>query len=104
MKRASDGMLGCGGGGEGLKSLFLEFSSVEALLGGGGGISAGVALFEAVVASSGCLDAGRLEPARGGFGAGVVEFPLTSPIVIRMNSLRMPSSLYVNCIGDAGRE
>jgi hypothetical protein len=103
MKRVSDGMLGWGGGGDGLMS-FLENSRVEALLRGGGGISAGVALFEEAAASNGCLDAGRLEPARGGFGAGVAELPLTSPIVMRMNSLSIPSSLYVNCIGDAGWE
>jgi hypothetical protein len=104
MKRASEGMLGCGGGGDGLTSLVFESSRIEALLGGGGGISAGVALLEADAVATGCLDACRLEPARGAFGAGVAEPPRTSPIVMRINSLRIPSSLYVNCIGDAGRE
>ena len=38
------------------------------------------------------------------FGAGVAEAPRDSPIVMRMNSLKIPSSLYDSCIGLVGRE
>jgi hypothetical protein len=93
-------MLGCGGGGDGLETLV--FVASRARLGAapvGGGISELVVLLELDVASKGCLTAGLLELARGALGAGVAEVPLDSPIVIRMNSQIMPSSLYVSCIG-----
>jgi hypothetical protein len=70
---------------------------------GGGGIEV-AALLELDIASKGCLDAGLFEFALDAFGAGVAEAPRDSPIVMRMNSLRIPSSLYVNCIGLVGRE
>lgn len=97
-------MLGCGGGGEGLVILLLEASRARlgAALLGGGGISVVAALLELEVASNGCLDVGLFEPAREAFGAGVAEAFLFSPIVIKMNSLRIPSSLYFNCIGQFG--
>lgn len=44
------------------------------------------------VAPRGCLEAGCFEPLAV-FGAGVADEPLDSPIVMRMNSLIMPSSL-----------
>ena len=99
-------MLGCGGGGEGLESLRLTSSLARlgAALVGGGGISEVFALLELDVASRGCLDAGLLELALELVGAGVAEAPLDSPIVMRMNSVNVPSSLYVNCIGLDGRE
>jgi hypothetical protein len=59
---------------------------------GGGGIEI-VALLELDVASKGCLDAGLFEFARDVLGTGVAEAPRDSPIVMRMNSLRIPSSL-----------
>ena len=98
-------MLGCGGGGEGLETLALEVSRprLGAAFVGGGGISVAT-LLELEVASSGGLDAGRLELALDPFGAGVAEAALDSPIVIRMNSVKIPSSLYVNCMGLVGRE
>jgi hypothetical protein len=99
-------MLGCGGGGEGLESLRLTSSLARlgAALVGGGGISEVFALLELDVASRGCLDAGILELALELGGAGVAEARLDSPIVMRMNSVNIPSSLYVNCIGLDGRE
>ena len=59
---------------------------------------------ELEVASNGCLDAGLFELALVALGAGVAEAPLESPMVIRMNSLKIPSSLYDSCIGLAGCE
>lgn len=64
-----------------------------AALVGGGSICEFVVLFELEVASKGCLDAGLFEPTREAFGAGVAEAALDSPMVMRMNSLKMPSSL-----------
>jgi hypothetical protein len=99
-------MLGCGGGGEGLESLRLTSSLARlgAALVGGGGISEVFALLALDVAARGCLDVGLLELALELVGAGVAEAPLDSPIVMRMNSVNVPSSLYVNCIGLDGRE
>ena len=70
----------------------------------GGGISAVFSLLGLEVASRGCLEAGRLEFALLAAGAGVTEVPLDSPIVMRINSVKTPSSLYVNCIGLDGLE
>lgn len=75
-----------------------------AALVGGGGICETAVLLELEVASNGCLDAGLFELALEALGAGVAEAPLESPIVMRINSLRIPSSLYENCIGLAGCE
>ena len=71
----------------------------------GGGISEAI-LLEPGVAARGCLDAGLLEPVPTTFGAGagVLDPPLDSPMVIRINSVSIPSSLYVSCIGFEGRE
>lgn len=71
---------------------------------GGGGIPEEAVLLELDVASKGCRDAGLFEPVLDALGAGVAEAPRDSPIVMRMNSLKIPSSLYVNCIGLVGRE
>lgn len=51
-------------------------------------------LFVLEEASVGCLSLAveRAELERAGGGAGVTELPLLSPIVIRMNSLSIPSS------------
>ncbi len=98
-------MLGCGGGGDGLVIFGLEASRLKeavALL-SGGGISGGAVLLELDVASNGCRDAGRLAILEA-LGAGVAEALLDSPQVIRINSLKMPSSLYDNCIGLQGFE
>lgn len=94
-------MLGCGGCGDGLAVLLLAVSRLilGAALIGGGGISDSVLLLEPGVASKGCLDAGLFELARDPFGTGVAVLPRDSPIVIRINSLTRPSSLYVICIG-----
>jgi hypothetical protein len=78
--------------------------TLGAALSGGGGISELATLFELGVASNGGLDAGLFEFARDAFDAGVTELPLDSPIVMRMNSLIKPSSLYVSCIGLEGCE
>lgn len=59
---------------------------------GGGGIDAAV-LFGLEVDSRGCLEAERFEPVLEAFGAGVADPPLDSPIVIKMNSVIIPSSL-----------
>ncbi len=87
-------MLDCGGGGAGLETLCLVVSRLRlgAALIGGGGMEVAV-LFGLEVASRGCLEAGRFEPTLATFGAGVADAPLDSPIVIRMNSLIIPSSL-----------
>ena len=105
-KRASDWRLGCGGGGEGLETLALAVSRprLGAAPVGGGGIPEVAALLELDVASKGCLDAGLLEFVLDALCTGVAEAPLDSPIVMRMNSLNIPSSLYVNCMGLVGRE
>jgi len=71
---------------------------------GGGGIPVVAVLLELDVASKGCLEAGLFEPALDAFGAGVAEAPRDSPMVMRMNSLKIPSSPYVNCIGLVGCE
>ena len=92
-------MLGCGGGGDGLETLPLAVTSrliLGAALADGGRISGFAGLFEFGVASKGGLDAGLLEPA---LTVGAAEAPRDSPVVMSMNSLTMPSSLYVNCIG-----
>jgi hypothetical protein len=104
-KSASDWRLGCGGGGEGLETLVLTGSRLrpEAAVAVGGGIKM-AALLELDVASKGCLDAGLFEVGLTPFDAGVAEALRDSPIVMRMNSLKIPSSLYVNCIGLVGRE
>lgn len=98
-------MLGCGGGGEGLGTLPFVASRPRrgAALTGGGGIPDAV-LLELNVASGGCLDAALLELVLAGLTAGVADAPLDSPIVIRINSVTMPSSQYVSCIGLDGRE
>ena len=98
-------MLGCGGGGEGLGTLPFVVSRPRrgAALTGGGGISDAV-LLELNVASEGCLDAGLLELVLAGLAADVADAPLDSPIVIRINSVTILSSLYVSCIGLDGRE
>ncbi len=75
-----------------------------AALVGGGGIPEVTILLELDVASRGCLDAGLFILVVDAFGAGVAEAPLDSPIVMRINSLNIPSSLYVNCMGLVGRE
>lgn len=75
-----------------------------AALVGGGGICEFVVLLELVVASRDCLEAGLFEVCRGALGAGVADAALDSPIVINMNSLNIPSSLYEICIGSIGRE
>jgi hypothetical protein len=71
---------------------------------GGGGISGLATRLELGIASKGCLDAGRFELARDACIAEGAELPRASPMVIRMNSLNQPSSLYVSCIGLDGRE
>lgn len=71
---------------------------------GGGGILEAAVLVEFDVASKGCLDVGLFVPVLEALGAGVADAPRDSPIVIRINSLKIPSSLYVNCIGLVGRE
>jgi hypothetical protein len=71
---------------------------------GGGGILEAAVLAEFDVASKGCLDVGLFVPVLEALGAGVADAPRESPIVIRINSLKIPSSLYVNCIGLVGRE
>lgn len=88
-------MLGCGGGGDGRETLFLAASRLRlgALLAKGGRISEFAALFELGVASKACLDAGFLEFDLATLAVGVAEAPRESPIVISMNSLRIPSSL-----------
>lgn len=94
-------MLGCGGGGEGRETLRERLVPATD---GGGGISALLpVLLELDAASKGCLGAGLFE-ARTAFGPGAAELLLDSPIVIRMNSLMIPSSLYASCSGFEGRE
>lgn len=91
-------MLGCGGGGDGLETLLLDAASrlrLSAVV-EGGRISGFEGFFELGVASKAGLDAGLLELARE-FGAAEALRP--SPVVISMNSLNKPSSLYVSCIG-----
>ena len=92
-------MLGCGGGGDGLDILLLEAASrlrLGAALVEGGRISGYEGLFEAGVASKGGLDVGLFELAR---ELDAADGPRPSPVVISINSLKIPSSLYVSCIG-----
>ena len=72
---------------------------------GGGGISESArGRFKLDVASKAGLVVGRLEEARVAFVAGVADAALDSPVVIRMNSHKIPSSVYVSCIGFVGCE
>ena len=82
-------MLGCGGGGDRLDTLAVMASRVKVGVSPVGGGS----ILELDAASKGCLDTGRFEFVREALGLGVAEAPLDSPIVIRMNSLTIPSSL-----------
>jgi len=97
-------MLACGGGGDGRTSRDLAESRgilVAEALGGGIELPATLRLLDA---SSACLGAGLLEAARIPPTDGVTDLPLKSPIVIKMNSLVMPSSMYLSCKGREGSE
>lgn len=99
-------MLGCGGGGEGLEIFLLVCS--RARLGSGTPDSTvsepDLVRFELDVASKGCRTTGLFEAARPSFAAGVADAALASPVVMRINSHCIPSSLYVSCIGLEGFE
>jgi hypothetical protein len=105
--RAFDCRLGCGGGGEGREILDLvdSWTMFDATERGGGGMDeAALAPFRFTEASKGCLDVDLLKLPLAATGAGVVELPLKSPMVIRINSHTTPSSLYFSCIGFEGCE
>lgn len=91
--------LGCGGSGDGFV-IFGRCDSREILgatdIGGGGMEPAELPalLFLPETATDAGLSRAidRAELERAAAGAGVTEFPLLSPIVMRMNSLSIPSS------------
>lgn len=100
------------GGGSGARDGpgFIAAEAVVTLGAGGGGISEAF-LLELKVAARDCLGVGCLGVGCFGvclaldeFGAGVAVAALDSPMVMRMNSDDIPSSLYVTCIGLDGRE